>query len=445
MLLRKIRDRAAKIAVVGLGHVGLTTAVAFARVGFMVIGIDVDEEIVISVSTGKNHLSNSGIDELIRATVGKGLLKATLSYSDGVRCSDVVIICVPTPINHKNKPDLSYLGDACRNVALNMDKGKLIIVESTVPSGTIKGFVVPLLEKLSNLKCGLDFYLSYCPERMAPGEALKEFIENTRIVGGYDEQSTQLTAEFFKAAVKGSILITDFATAEVAKLAENTFRYVNIAFANEFALICECLGVDVKEVIKLANTHPRVNIHFPGSGVGGSCLPKDPYLLIHPARVKGFKSFIIEASRKVNESMPLHVVNMVVKGSHEVGKSIKRTRIAVLGTAYKADVDDSKFSPAESIISELKRLGASVVTYDPYCRESFGAEKAESIRDAIKGADFIVIVTDHTIFRSLNLSELRVLMKNKSVIVDGRRVIDSKEAKSLGFIYYGLGLGGESG
>ncbi|MEM3766335.1 MAG: nucleotide sugar dehydrogenase [Candidatus Bathyarchaeia archaeon] len=232
---------------------------------------------------------------------------------------------------------------------------------------------------------------------------------------------------------------TDAQTAEIAKLAENTFRDINIAFANQLALICEQHGVDVTEVIKLANTHPRVNIHMPGPGVGGPCLPKDPYLLI--SKSKPTDHDIVKTARKINDYMPKHIVNLIAKALKNAGKTVKNSKIAILGTAYKANVDDPRLSPTEPIIRKLISLNATVSVYDPRCSQSFGAKKANSLHEAVKGADCLTIITDHTEFKNLNLQEIKALMADKPAIIDGRRIINPKEAERLGFLYYGIGLG----
>jgi len=441
MIINRIKDRSAKIVVVGLGYVGLTVAVAFSSIGFRVMGVDIDTNVVKTISEGNSHLSEPSLDELVKSVVNKGLLKATVLYNEAIEVFDVVIICVPTPLKDNNDPDLFYLEDACKNIASNLDRGKLIIIASTLPPGCTLHFLVPLLERVSGLRCGVDFYLAYCPERILPGRAFKEFVMNAQLVGGFNKASGKLGKALFKTVVKGPIIVTDVATAEVTKLAENTFRDVNIALANEFALLCEVLGVDVKEVVRLANTHPRVNILSPGPGVGGSCLPKDPWLLLHPARLKGFSSRIIASSREANGIMPKHIVELVLKGLNEAGKNIEGARIAVLGTAYKSDVPDHRLSPSKIIIEELKRLATKLVAFDPYCEESFGAKKARSLKEAVRDADCVIIATDHTEFRKIRLSKLKNLMKDMPIVIDGRRILNPLEARKLGYIYYGVGYG----
>jgi UDP-N-acetyl-D-mannosaminuronic acid dehydrogenase len=316
----------------------------------------------------------------------------------------------------------------------------LVVLSSTVPPGTMQTLVKPKLESLSGLKADIDFYLAYVPERIAPGNTLKEFVESPRLVGGVGPNSTKIAAELFRTVCR-TVIETDASTAEIAKLAENTFRDINIAYANQLALICEQQGVDVKKVIELANTHPRVNIHTPGPGVGGPCLTKDPYLLLHLSKLVDHD--IIKTARKINDYMPKHMVKLTLQALKNTGKDIKGSKIAILGTAYKANVDDPRESPSKPIIQELTKLGAKVKAHDPQCKETFGAERANSLQEALKDSDCIIVVTDHIEFKNLDLQEIKMLMNDNPAIIDGRRRVNPHEAEKLGFIYYGVGFGNQ--
>ena len=438
-LTDKIRRRTARLVVVGLGHVGLITASVFADAGFQTIGVDIKREIVEMASSGKSHIREPGLDELFGRAVKDRRLKTTMNTEQAMKEADVGIVCVQTPITKNKKPNQTYIQKACEAIAQGLSKGKLVVVESTVSPGMTKNLVVSTLEKGSGLKCGEDFWLAHCPERIAIGNAIQDFAKNVRIVGGYNPESAEIAVELFRTVTKGEILTTDCTSAEIAKVAENTFRDVNIAFANELAMICEQLGVDVMEVIRLANTHPRVNIHKPGGGVGGSCLTKDPYLLLRPFGEKRYKSNLIEPSRELNEYMPDHTVELLVKALRKAGKDVKTSKIVILGVAYKGEVNDTRNSPAERIVHQLMKLGVEVVVYDPYCEESFGAKKAEDIMGAVKRADGILIVTDHRMFKDLELKKIKALMNKNPAIVDGRRIVNPMEARNQGFIYVGIG------
>ncbi len=434
-LIEDVRNKNLRLVVLGSGYVGLPTAALFAETGFKVIAVDPKPEVVKNINNGLSLVNEPGLSELVKRNVEAGRLRATQNTAEALSQADSVIISVQTPIDRNKKPNLSFLMKALEEVGKTMKKGMLVIISSTVPPGTMLEKVKPKLESLSGLKAEADFHLAYVPERMAPGKALKEFVESPRLVGGVGPNSTKIATELFKTVCK-TVIETDAATAEIAKLAENTYRDINIAFANQLALICEQHGVDVKEVIKLANTHPRVNIHTPGPGVGGPCLPKDPYLLI--CGIKPSTGDIVRVARRINDSMPKHIVKLVVEALKAAGKSVERSRIAVLGTAYKGNVGDSRLSPAEPIIGELLSLGAKVVVYDPYCPETFGAKRAANVKHAAEGSDCIVVVTDHSEFKSIDLNELRSFMRDNPVIVDGRRIFEPEKAREAGLRYYGL-------
>jgi len=438
-LIGRIRRREAHLVVVGLGHVGLTTATMFADAGFHTLGIDIKREIVEMVSFGENYTQEPGLGELLKKAVKEGKLESTMNTVQAMKEADIGIVCVQTPVTESKEPNQTYIREACEAIAQGLSKGKLVVIESTVSPGTTKNLVASTLEKGSGLKCGEDFWLVHCPERIAVGSAIQGFVENVRIVGGFNPESTEVAVELFKMVAKGKILTTDCTCAEIAKAAENTFRDVNIAFANELALVCEQIGVDVMEVVRLANTHPRVNIHKPGCGVGGPCLTKDPYLLLHPVKEKGLRSKIIGRSRELNDHMPDHTVKLAVKALENAGKDVGKSKIAVLGVAYKGEVGDARDSPAERIIEKFVELGAEVVTYDPYCQESFGARKAKDALEAAKGADCLVLVTSHRMFHELDLKKIRALMKKNPIIVDGRRMLNPAETGHKGFTYIGVG------
>lgn len=436
-IIKDIQHKNSRLIIIGSGYVGLPTAAMFADMGFDVTVVDVMSKIVESVNGGVILINEPGLQELVSHNVQTGKLRAVLS-SEAALNQDIVIISVQTPIGKNKKPDLSFLMDAVEDLEKNMKKGMLVAICSTVPPRTLQEKIRPLLESLSGLKADNEFYLVYVPERIAPGKALKEFVENPRLVGGIGPNSTKIAAELFKTVCK-KVIETDATTAEIAKVAENTFRDVNIAFANQLALICEQHGADITEVIELANTHPRVNIHAPGPGVGGPCLTKDPYLLIHESKLR--TQDIIKTARSINDYMPHHVVELVLKALMETGKSVKNSRVAIFGTAYKADVDDPRFSPSESIIQELISLGAEAISFDPHCTATFGAKKSESLSQAVKDVDCLLVLTDHTTFKHLNLNEIKALMNDKPAIIDGKRIINPHEAKRLGFAYYGIGYG----
>ena len=438
--LKRIKNRESHIVVLGTGYVGLTTAVLFANTNFNVTAVDVKQNIVEAINRGLCPTKESGLDDLLKLNVNAGRLKATLNAAEALQKAEIIIICVQTPIDRNKRAKLSILTNAIDTLGRNLKEGMIVILSSTVPPRTTREMIRPKLESLSKLKAEHDFYLAYVPERIAPGNAIKEFIDSPRLVGGVGPNSLKVATELYRTVCK-NVIETDAPTAEVAKLAENTFRDVNIAFANELALLCEKLCVDVSNVIKLANTHPRVNIHQPGPGVGGPCIPKDPYLLVYQSKDLEFNSKIILASRHLNEYMPLHIVELLTKSLVNTGRDAKKSRICILGTAYKGGVADSRLSPSKEVIRRLIKLGTEVTVYDPYCEETFGAKKAQDLQAAVKGTDCIVIMTDHPEFKKIDLLKVKKLMNKKPIIVDGRRIIDPNEAEKNNFIYAGVGYG----
>jgi len=428
--------RTTRISVIGLGYIGLPTAVVFASKGYTVIGVDVDVRKVEAVNSGRCYIREPGLDDLLRDAVSSGFLKATTDAVEVVREYDAVVIAVPTPVRG-GVTDLSYLKEALLAVREGLHRGLLVVIESTIPPGTTVNFAKPLLEG-SRLRVEEDFYLAHVPERIAPGRAIHELLNEPRVVGGVGPRSTEKALELY-SRVNPKLYPTDATTAEFVKLVENTYRDLNIAFANLLALMAEKLGIDVYEAIRLANTHPRVNIHIPGAGVGGPCLTKDPYML-----ASLYKEFwgiqLIELARRINEYMPKHTVEIVERVLGEVGLSVRGAKVAVLGAAYKGGIDDTRESPAKYIVRELLEKGARVAVYDPYTSESFGAERAGSLEDAVREADVVVIVTDHPEFMGLDLESIAKLVKHR-VIVDGRRVVEPHQAVKYGFKYYGIGYG----
>lgn len=437
-LFRKIRDRILNLTVVGSGVVGLPTAALFADAGFKVTATDIKSTIVKAVNSGVSPFKEPGLQKLVSQNVQSGKLKAALNSEIMLNNEDVIILTVQTPIYANKKPNMSFLTSALRNVAKKIKKQVIIAVCSTVPPGTMLQKIKPLLESLTGMKADTDFYLAYVPERITPGKALQEFVASPRLVGGIGPNSTKIAAELFRTVCK-KIIETDATTAEIAKTVENTFRDVNIAFANQLALICEKYDADVADVIKLANTHPRVDVHTPGPGVGGPCLTKDPYLLIH--QFKNTENDVISTARKINDNMPKHVVKLTLEALNNSGKDVNNSKIAILGTAYKANIADCRFSPSEQIIQKLKELGAETIAYDPHCVKTFGAKKATSLLECINDADCLIIATDHVEFKNLNLNEIKQLMNKKPAIIDGRRIINPAETKKNEFTYYGIGYG----
>jgi len=415
-----------KICVIGLGYIGLPTASMLATHGFDVIGVDINSEIVKIINNGGIHIEEPGLHTLVQAAIKSGKLKAATEPE----LADIFIIAVPTPFTKEKKADLSYIKSAAKSIAPLICKDNLVILESTSPPGTCKDSLEPIFKSF-NLKSGKDYYLAHCPERVLTGYTLKELIQNNRIIGGIDKQSAEKAAQFYKVFIEGDIYLTDSTTAEMVKLMENTYRDVNIALANELAKICEKLGISAWEVIRLANLHPRVNLHTPGPGVGGHCIAVDPWFIIekYPLNTE-----IITLSRKINDSMPEYTVAHIRK---IVGK-IDNPKITILGVTYKGNIDDTRESPALKIITGLKKAGIKYSIYDPHVGE-FEYELS-SLKEAFRGVDCAVILANHDEFRFLHPAEIGKLMRNK-VLFDTKYCVDHNLWKKNGFKVYCLGVG----
>ncbi len=435
-LLTKIKNKKARVCIVGLGYVGLPTAAICAKKGYSVVGIDIKTEVVEKVNRAISPINEPGLDEIIREVVPSRLF-ATDSY-EAISEADVVVVVVQTPLSREGEPDLTALLSASEGVAEHLREGALVVVESTVPPGTTRKKVLPLFEK-RGFTLGENFFLAYSPERAIPTRTVEEIQTNPRIVGGAEDKSRELAKSFYTNITSGGVFTTDLEVAELVKVIENTYRDVNIALANEIALLCESLGIDAIEAIELANKHPRVNFHMPGAGVGGHCLPKDPHFLIKTAERLGIDLKLIKAARERNSTMPEHIVHKLERALRERGKNIKKAKIAILGLAYKGNTDDLRETPAKPIIKKLLSLGAEVFSHDPYAKHDFGGKFSNNLEEAVKNADAVVVVTDHSEYKKLDLKKIRQLLKPGAVVIDGRRVLSPEEVEKLGMAYYGVG------
>lgn len=401
-----------KVCVVGLGYIGLPTASIIATKGCQVIGVDTSEFVVKTVGSGGVHIVEPDLETLVKAAVLSGNLTTRTTPTP----ADVFIIAVPTPIKADKTADLSFVESAVRSIVPVVGKGNLVVVESTIPPGTIEGVVAPILAE-SGLEIGADLFVAHCPERVLPGRILEELVQNDRVIGGINHESALVARNFYKIFVHGSILMTSARVAEMVKLVENAYRDVNIAFANELSLICEHLGINVWDVIDLANRHPRVNVLRPGPGVGGHCIAVDPWFIIEkaPAQAK-----LLKAAREVNDLMPEHVVERIASEMANLG--VEKPVVASFGLTYKADVDDTRESPAKTVVEQLLKKGFTVRVCDPYV-PGFNGLRCCSIAEAVQGADCLALLVDHKEFKEIDMLELTERMRNK-VVIDTRGVWD---------------------
>ena len=387
-----------KICVIGLGYIGLPTASVLATKGFDVLGVDVRQDIIDTINRGDIHIVEPGLHSLVRSAVDSKQLKASLSPEK----SDVFVIAVPTPFRENRQPDLRYVEAATKTIAPVLEKGNLVILESTSPVGTTERIGHILSELRPDLCSGntIEVYIAHCPERVLPGKILHEIIENDRIVGGINPESTVEAAQFYRTFVRGAVIETQSKTAELAKLTENSFRDTNIAFANELSLICAELDIDVWDLIKLANRHPRVNILQPGPGVGGHCLAVDPWFIVSAAPKT---ANLIRQAREINEYKPQWVVEKI----ESYAQKFKAPTIGCLGLAYKPNIDDLRESPALDIVRKLynKLPEAKIVACEPHVQEVDGIELS-SLEHVLNEADIIVGLVAHSRFQSISRARL---------------------------------------
>ena len=407
-----------KVSVVGLGYIGLPTAAVIASRGVEVIGVDVSQHAVDTINQGKIHIVEPDLDMLVQSAVTTGKLRATIEPEP----ADVFLIAVPTPFSNGYKPDVSYIEAAVKKIAPVLQKGNLVILESTSPVGTTE----KISEWMSEIRADLSFphqnneqadiYIAHCPERVLPGYVIQELVTNDRVIGGLTPRCAEQAKDLYQLFVKANCIVTDSRTAEMAKLTENSFRDVNIAFANELSIICDKLKINVWELIQLANRHPRVNILNPGPGVGGHCIAVDPWFIVDSAPEQ---ARLIRTAREVNESKPEFVINKIRK----VSEAFKQPKIALFGLAFKADIDDLRESPAVDIAEKVMQeaLG-DVLIVEPYIKELPAKLQEEHVKlvslvESLGEANIIVTLTDHTVFKQVKQSVLQ-----EKVIIDARGI-----------------------
>jgi UDP-N-acetyl-D-glucosamine dehydrogenase len=418
-LERKIKNRSARIGIVGLGYVGLPLAVEFAQVGFRVVGIDVDERKVRSVNGGVSHIEDVPTAKL-KSLVGEGLIRAQSDYK-GCGKLDAILIAVPTPLRKTKDPDISYIVASMEAIAPQVRAGQLIILESTTYPGTTEEILRPALEA-GGLAVGRDIFLAFSPERVDPGNKLYQTKNTPKVVGGSTPWCTKAAALLYGQAIEHVHPVTSTQSAEMIKLLENTFRSVNIGLVNEIALMCEKLGLDVWEVIDGAATKPFGFMRFyPGPGIGGHCIPLDPHYLAWKLRTLNYSARFIELASEINGHMPEVVVRRATAMLNDAKKSVKGSKIFVLGVAYKKDTSDTRESPALDVIRLLQEEGASVSFHDPYANtiraEDGRIEKGSALTPRnLKTADLVVIVTDHSAF------------DYAAIVKSARRVLDTRNA-----------------
>ncbi len=429
-LMIKITDRSARIGVIGLGYVGLPVAALFARKGFNVTGIDIKTERVDKINRGISPIEGKepGLPELISEVTASGRLKAGSDYHLLKDC-DIVLIDVETPVNDAHIPEYFALKAALKSLAGVMKPGILVIIESTIMPGSMQTIVMTLLEEHSRRKCGDGFYLGNCPERVMPGKLISNLSKMSRVVGGDSPETTGVMKELYKQVVEAEIDETDWITAELVKTVENTYRDVQIAFANEMALICEALEADVWRVRDLVRKSPGREMLLPGAGVGGHCIPKDPWLLASSVSGKDVDVRLIEAARAVNSGMPRHILKLL---KDKLG-DLTGKKILVLGYAYLENSDDTRDSPSDHLMHLLNAEGAEAEVHDP-----FVAQYSGDLYMLAKDSHAAILMTAHSEYKDLDFMRLKSKMK-RLLIIDGRNLWDKNAPKSAGFELVRLG------
>lgn len=431
-LKEKILNKSAVLGVCGLGYVGLPLAVEKAKAGFNVIGFDVQEEKVKLVNEGKNYIGDV-VDNDLKKLVEIGKLKATNKFEEVVAV-DCICICVPTPLDIHQEPDISYVKSSTEEIAKYLHKDMLVVLESTTYPGTTEELIKPILEKTSGLKCGVDFYLAFSPERVDPGNLIYKTKNTPKVVGGCTKECTDIAATMYECVLEAPIhRVSSPAIAEMEKILENTYRNVNIGLINELARLCHKMGISIWEVIDAAKSKPYgFQAFYPGPGLGGHCIPLDPYYLTWKAREYGFHTTLIENSMIINDSQPSYVVERAIHILNGYKKSINGSKVLVLGVAYKQDIDDFRESPAIRVIEELIKVGAEVKYFDPYVPKFkkgnliMQSEK-ELTKNLLVSNDLVMITTAHT-----NV-DYKFVCENANVIFDTKNII--KQNKNNAEIY----------
>lgn len=436
LLIEKINAKQARLAVIGLGYVGLPVACAFARQGFDVVGIEIKQERVDKINQGQSPIEGDepGLADLLASVVSAGKLLATSDYQS-LADRDVILIDVETPVDEHHIPRYAALRSVVKSLGPVIKDGALVIVESTIAPSTMRDLVCPELEASSGKKVNVDFGLGNCPERVMPGKLLSNLVSLSRVCGGGNPETAEAMVQLYKHIVKADLDPVDWITAELVKTVENSYRDVQIAFANEVALICEALGGDAWKVRELVNKSPYRQMHLPGAGVGGHCIPKDPWLLVYGVQDRQVPVRLIPTARMVNDSMPVHTADLLEKGLGKLNQPVAGSTVVVLGYAYLENSDDTRNSPSEVLVEDLRGRGANVVVHDPYV-EGFIGDVIEQAR----GADALVVMVAHQAYKDLDLKQLRQALK-LPLLIDGRGIYPKKLAEEAGFVYYGIGMG----
>ena len=432
-----------KVCIVGIGRIGLPTALSFAQAGLQTIGADINEKLVDSINAGNFPLKDEpGYEDIFNSVRKNGNFSATTDINEAISKSNLILLSLPTPMDENNIPIYLALESVGKQLSQTLQSNSLVVVESTIEPGFIENVMIKRIEGDSGLHVGKNFTIGVCPENANPGEILHDFTGLPRLVGGMDEQTTKIIALIYDFVFSVELVtMPDCKTANAVKLTTNVFRDINIAFVNELSLMFEKLGIDTLKVLDAAKRKYNFQIHYPGAGVGGPCLPINSYQFLNTAKRIGSELNIVKYGRAINEKMPDHVVNLTLDGFKKCNKSIKDSTLLILGVSYKPDVKDIQLSPAEIIIKKLKALGAKIRIYDPYYKDNqvFGINVEHDIQDVLSEVDASIIVTAHKEFQEINP---KIFTKMKTpILIDSRGVVDTSSANDAGLVFRGLGRG----
>ena len=440
---KSLDSKTLRVCVIGIGRIGLPTALSFAKSGLQTIGVDINENLVQNINSGKFPLKDEpGYNEIFDDVIKNKKFTATTNIEEVVPNSDLILLSLPTPMDENNIPDYSALRNVATKLSEILSPNSLIIVESTIEPGFIEDEMVSIISKSRRLETEKNFFIGVCPENANPGEILHDFTNLPRLVGGINHNITKIIKAIYKFVFSVELVeMPDCKTANAVKLTTNVFRDINISFVNELSLMFDKLGIDTIKVLEAAKKKYNFQVHYPGAGVGGPCLPINSYQLLNTGKRTGSKLSIIESGRKINENMPERVIELTSDAFKECKKSIGNSEILILGVSYKPDVKDIQLSPAEHIIRKLQDLGANIHIYDPYFSSSqvFGITSEDNIEDIISKVDAAIIVTGHDEFKKLQIHTFTKMQH--PILIDTRGIIDPSIAKQEKLIFRGLGRG----
>lgn len=436
-----IENHELKIAVFGIGRIGLPTALMYAKDGYKTIGIDINEGLIQDLKNKKTFIDEPGLPEILSEVIDLNMIEFTIDFEKAIKNSDVMVICVPTPVNQDKIPIFTAIEDVAGKIGDLMRKDQIIINESSVSPTTIETKIIPIIEQRSKLLVNEDFGVCSCPERADPGKIVDNWNKVARIVGGSSNEVGKLIVKLYQNISDAEIVqVSSPGTASAVKLTENIFRDVNIALMNEFAILYEKLGIDVKEVIKGSSTKYNFQPHYPGPGVGGPCLPANSYYIIKDAVNVDYIPFMIRVAREINDRMPAVVLELIENALNYVEKSLNGSTITVLGISYKANVRDVQISPATKVIQYLSKHKANIQIWDPYYKGEtvLGYPVSNSIEESLEHTDCIVLLTDHAEFYDIDFKSIQKKYNEKLLLVDSRNIYETTSLPP-NIIYCGVG------